>query len=203
MQSLTGKELTTALITLVLFLFLLLPGGQRILRAAGSPFQKILLPPTTSVSPLGDTLESNVVRFTSEPYQRNILVRTFEKTYTVGTTVTSDGALVGIVKESNPPYTTVQLVSDQQFRGVAETKDQTKGVIEGELNAIRLSRVPKNEKLQVGDELVTSGLDGRFESGIPIGVIREVFDESSLLKSAYVETYANLAELKNVEFSND
>lgn len=44
----------------------------------------------------------------------------------------------------------------------------------GTINELELDNLPNNADIQVGDELVTSGLGGRFPAGYPVGRVSEV-----------------------------
>jgi rod shape-determining protein MreC len=44
----------------------------------------------------------------------------------------------------------------------------------GSTDALRLPHIPFSADVRVGDALVTSGLGGRFPSGLPVGTIREL-----------------------------
>jgi rod shape-determining protein MreC len=45
---------------------------------------------------------------------------------------------------------------------------------------------------QIGDKVVTSGLDGIFFAGVGVGVVREIIDEE-LSKTAVVEPYVKVS----------
>lgn len=62
----------------------------------------------------------------------------------------------------------------------------------------KVSRIPDQVELQVGDELVTSGQGGIFPAGIPIGVIESVDYSSSLNRTATLRPYVNIADIKDV-----
>lgn len=62
----------------------------------------------------------------------------------------------------------------------------------------KVSRIPALIDLKVGDELVTSGQGGLFPAGIPIGVIVSVDYSSNLERSATLQPYVNITEIKDV-----
>jgi rod shape-determining protein MreC len=65
-------------------------------------------------------------------------------------------------------------------------------------NLCKVTRIPDNIELQVGDELVTSGQGGLFPAGIPIGVIVSVDYSSDLNRFAILKPYADINEMKDV-----
>ncbi|MDD3959403.1 MAG: rod shape-determining protein MreC [Oscillospiraceae bacterium] len=62
----------------------------------------------------------------------------------------------------------------------------------------KVTRIPVTIDLKVGDELVTSGQGGLFPAGIPIGVIISVDYSSELNRTAILQPYANLNDIKDV-----
>ena len=62
-----------------------------------------------------------------------------------------------------------------------------------------VSQIPANAELQVGDELVTSGIGGLFPAGIKIGTIVSIKDtETSDQRTAVLQPYADLENLSTV-----
>ncbi len=72
-------------------------------------------------------------------------------------------------------------------------------------NLCKVTRIPDNIELQIGDELVTSGQGGLFPAGIPIGVVVSVDYTSDLNRFAIIKPYADIGEMKDVfvMISND
>lgn len=65
-------------------------------------------------------------------------------------------------------------------------------------NFCKVTRIPANIELEVGDELVTSGQGGLFPAGIPIGVIVSVDYTSDLNRFAILRPYSDINEMKDV-----
>jgi len=60
----------------------------------------------------------------------------------------------------------------------------------------RVEFINKNETLNRGDEVISSGLGGVFPKGIPIGTLETItLDENGLHQSATVRPYADLGQL--------
>jgi rod shape-determining protein MreC len=63
----------------------------------------------------------------------------------------------------------------------------------------RMEFIHKNETLQPGDDVVTSGLGGVFPANLPIGYVDRVYtDPSGLFQAADVVTRASLGDLRYV-----
>lgn len=62
------------------------------------------------------------------------------------------------------------------------------GVASGDGVNLIVKFIPQWLSPNVGDEVFTSGLDGVFFSGVPVGIVKEILDED-LYKSAVIEPY--------------
>ncbi|MBE2985478.1 rod shape-determining protein MreC [Campylobacter sp. RM9344] len=69
--------------------------------------------------------------------------------------------------------------------------DKIPGIAHGNKNGILIKFIPQWLRPKIGDEVFTSGLDGAFFSGVPVGKVSEIFDES-LYQSVLVEPYAQI-----------
>ena len=69
--------------------------------------------------------------------------------------------------------------------------DKISGVAHGNKNGLLIKFIPQWLHPKEGDEVYTSGLDGIFFSGIPVGKVTKVIEES-LYKSVEVEPYAKV-----------
>lgn len=99
------------------------------------------------------------------------------KGYTAGIAVNKDGRTMAILQ------------GDEQCSfSVYIGKDKFPGIIQGQNDKIMVKFIPKYAKIEVGDEILTSGLDNIFFAGIPVGVISEVIDEEMYL-NAKVKPY--------------
>src|SRR6185295_8603260 len=93
-----------------------------------------------------------------------------------GAAVLAPQGVVGHVFQTSPHAARVLLVSDHNS-GVDALVQRTRarGIVQGTVDAgCALKYVKRTEDVQVGDELVTSGLDGIFPKGLPIGAVTSV-----------------------------
>ena len=69
----------------------------------------------------------------------------------------------------------------------------------GPLNLLKLSYVPNNADVRIGDRIVTSGLGSRFLSGYPVGNVVEIRrDHGQPFAEVYVEPSAMLERTREV-----
>ena len=96
--------------------------------------------------------------------------------------VVTDQGLVGTVSEVTPSSAKVRLLTDQQSAASAVVLEtQAAGVVEHGPSdeSLVLDRVPKDERVDIGNIVVTAGstvgrLDPLYPRGIPIGIVSAV-----------------------------
>ncbi len=96
------------------------------------------------------------------------------------------------------------LTSDEKCRfSVFLGKEKAPGIAIGmDTNAMIIKFIPKWHKIEVGDEVVTSGLDDIFFADIPVGVVTKVEIQSSY-KVAHIKTYSDIFHPKTFFLIND
>lgn len=120
--------------------------------------------------------------------------------------VISGGGLVGIVTEVGPNWATVRSIIDDNSNVsamVSTTSDQCiiAGDLrlndEGSLNLVKLTDT--DNKVHVGDKVVTSYISEKFLPGILIGYISELNNDSNnLTKSGYITPVVDFRHLQEV-----
>jgi rod shape-determining protein MreC len=93
-----------------------------------------------------------------------------------GAAVIAPPGVVGHVFRTSPHAARVLLITDHNS-GVDALVQRTRarGIVEGrEIGGIGLKFVKRTESLEVGDEVVTSGMDRIFPKGLPVGTIAMV-----------------------------
>lgn len=113
-----------------------------------------------------------------------------------GQTLIDAWGLVGQVLTVSAGTATVMLITDPQHAVPvrnARTNQRAIAYGLGRGDRLLLPTLPINSDIQPGDELVTSGLGGRFPAGFPVAVVREVEpDANGMFAQAYAEPYAHL-----------
>ncbi|OGD37091.1 MAG: rod shape-determining protein MreC [Candidatus Aminicenantes bacterium RBG_19FT_COMBO_58_17] len=112
------------------------------------------------------------------------------------------GRLVGrIVEPVSPRESRVQLISDEDSGvGVLTERLRVVGILQGDSGGkCRLKYIIKtNREVMVDEEVLTSGLDGIYPSGIPVGRIVSITEDTDLFKKIIVEPYFDLSDLDQV-----
>jgi len=112
------------------------------------------------------------------------------------------GYLVGrVVEPVSARESRVQLISDEDSGvGVLTERFRVVGILQGDAEGkCRLKYVVKtNREVQVDEEVLTSGLDGIYPSGVPVGRIVSISEDAELFKEIVVEPYFNLSDLDQV-----
>ncbi len=132
-----------------------------------------------------------------DPYRQRLLLDGGSGTgIRVGQPVIDAWGVVGQIIATVPTSSTVLLLTDSEHavpvRNV-RTGQRAVAYGQGRDDRILLPTLPMNSDLEIGDVLVTSGLGGRFPSGFPVAVIREVgTDANGNFAQAWAEPYAQL-----------
>lgn len=96
------------------------------------------------------------------------------------------------------------LTSDQTCRfSVFIGKNKAPGIALGMgENNMLVKFIPKWHKLNVGDKVITSGLDGIFFANVPVGVVTKIEVQSSYTV-AYIKTYSDVFHPETFFLIND
>ncbi|NPA94952.1 MAG: rod shape-determining protein MreC [Thermodesulfobacteria bacterium] len=116
--------------------------------------------------------------------------------------VLCQGGLLGRVIESSMAFSKVMLLTDYHSRVAALVqRNRARGIIKGEgSRGCKLDYVKKGVDIQVGDTVVTSGLDGVFPKGLLVGKVKAVGpgDRSDLFQYIAVKPSAKIDEAEEV-----
>lgn len=90
--------------------------------------------------------------------------------------VISPKGLVGQVVEVNRKSSKVMVINDTNSAvDVYVEEKEIRGIAEGTgYSTLKLKYVKKNEEVEIGDRLLTSGKDGIYPRGIPVGIVVSV-----------------------------
>lgn len=89
--------------------------------------------------------------------------------------VVSDRGLVGRVISAVPGYAKVQLINDRAAAiGAMIRRTRRQGVVHSVGERLVLDYVPQQADVRAGDEVVTSGIDGIYPRGLPVGRVVSV-----------------------------
>ncbi len=117
----------------------------------------------------------------------------------VGMPVTSANGVIGQVSECGPSSATVRLVTDENS-GVSAMVQSSRAqgqVVGSPDGSLRMTLVRSDQKVAVGDTIVTSGLGGVYPKGLPIGTVTNVTKTSGSMY--YDITVEPLTVIDNLE----
>ena len=104
--------------------------------------------------------------------QRLVLAAGSREGVHVGQAVIDAGGLMGQVIEVTPLNSTVLLLTDPDHAvPVNVARNGVRLIVYGRGDKLELRDIPLSAGVEVGDEIVTSGLGGRFPAGFPVGTI--------------------------------
>lgn len=115
--------------------------------------------------------------------------------------ITPDG-IVGKIKEVYPMSSQVLLINDRDSgAGVVLENSRLQGVLRGSgLGELRVDDVMSDEKVDVGERVVTSGGDRIFPKGLPVGTVTKVGQDNDAgpFLSIKIKPAADLNRLEEV-----
>ena len=120
----------------------------------------------------------------------------------VGQPVVDANGLIGQVELVEPLTSWVLLITDPRNKTpVQVNRNGVRAIAAGTPNSLHqlvLENVAVSAEIQVGDLLVTSGLDGRMPAGYKVGVVTKVDTAGSLFAEVHVNPTARFDRSRNV-----
>ena len=118
-----------------------------------------------------------------------------------GMPVVSPEGIVGQVVTASYDYSKVMLMIDRSSAIDSLVQhNRTRGIVEGETDtSCRLKYVVRKAEVSVGDAVVSSGLDGLFPKGLPIGEVKEIKkNKPDIFQDVVIEPYVDFSRLEEV-----
>jgi rod shape-determining protein MreC len=115
--------------------------------------------------------------------------------------LSAGGTLIGIVQRVTAGQAEILLLADDASRvPVRLAESRTDGILRGELGlGLKLTDLPQSEPIEVGEQIVTSGLGGQLPKGLPIGTVETVESAANaLFQVARVRPYTEITQLEYV-----
>ena len=113
-----------------------------------------------------------------DPFARKVVVdRGSQHEVSPGQAVVDNRGVIGQVTRVYPWLSEVTLITDKgQFVPVQNLRNGLRAVLAGTGNdgALELRFIPLNADFQIGDPLVTSGIDGIYPPGLPVAQVTHV-----------------------------
>jgi len=118
---------------------------------------------------------ADVVYADHSSWFRTLLLYVGERPASLNQPVISDDGLVGRVVEVVPHYAKVQLITDRAAAvGAMIRRTRRQGVVRSGPRGLELAFLPQQADVRVGDRVVTSGIDGIYPRGLPVGIVTSV-----------------------------
>jgi len=112
--------------------------------------------------------------------QRLVLAAGTREGVHVGQAVIDAGGLMGQVIATTGSTATVLLLTDPDHAvPVTVARNGVRLIVYGRGDTLELRDIPLSAGVEVGDEIVTSGLGGRFPAGFPVGTIATLNPDDS------------------------
>ena len=112
------------------------------------------------------------------------------------------GRLIGrVIDPISLKQARVQLITDEKSGvGVFSERLKVVGILKGYTEGKCLMKyvLRTNKEIEEGEEVSTSGFDGIYPAGIPVGKIISVTEDATLFKKIIVEPYFDFSELDEV-----
>ncbi|KJS33571.1 MAG: hypothetical protein VR64_02140 [Desulfatitalea sp. BRH_c12] len=145
---------------------------------------------------------ARVVGKDPSPWFQTILVdKGVEDGVHIGSPVIDPKGIVGLVVEVTDNYAKVMLITDPNSAVDAiDQRSRARGIIKGGTSGYCvLNYVLRNIDLDKGDTLISSGMDGVFPKGVPIGKIEEITrKEVSIFQEVTVTPFVDFERLEEV-----
>ena len=139
----------------------------------------------------------------STPFKQRILLNkgTSSKVY-IGQPILGAEGILGQIASVTPFNATGILISDPAHQMLAQVEHSKVYVLvsgTGNPNQLELSNQPSNAKIQIGDTLVTTGLDETYPPNFPIGSVTEIIQSSSGHATRFiVKPFASLTQGREI-----
>ena len=143
-----------------------------------------------------------------DPFRHRIVLDAgSEQALAIGQPVLDAFGIMGQIVEVLPNTSVALLITDPTHAipvMVRRTGLRTIAYGTGSIDRLQLPNIPISADIKVGDELVTSGLGGRFPGGFPVGDIVEISnDESGMFAAAIARPAAALSRSGEVLLLQD
>lgn len=145
---------------------------------------------------------AEVVIFAPDSYRQFVTINKGTNSgVVVGTAVTSEGVLIGMIADAQPSTARIILVTDPEFKLAAKDQDTgATGILRGQLgNGLVLDEIGQTDIVKPGDSVTSAGLGGQIPPGLLVGKVQSVNTRANVVfQSAQVETEFRISALRFV-----
>jgi rod shape-determining protein MreC len=146
------------------------------------------------------TMAQTVMLDTSGTFKSMIIDRGSNAGIQVNDAVVNANGLIGRVVLTTKDMAKVQLITDSNSNvGVLIERTRRQGVLRGDgASGATLNDVPSLADVQVGDNVLTAGIDGIYPKGIPVGVVVKADKGADLFKNIIVKPSIDFGNIEEV-----
>ena len=146
------------------------------------------------------SMAQTIMLDTAGRFKSIIIDRGSKEGVEVNDVVANANGLIGRVVLTTNDLAKVQLVTDNNCAvGALVERTRRQGVVRGNgTNAIHMFDIASLADVQVGDRVLTAGIDGIYPKGIPIGVITKAEAGQSLFKTIQVKSAVDFGTVEEV-----
>lgn len=149
-----------------------------------------------------ESIAAEVISIDPSPWCRTMVIDKGKASgVKTGLPVITPEGIVGQVIDAADRYSRILLIIDQDSAVDAIVqKNRARGIIKGESSdQCAFKYVMRRHKIEVGDSVISSGLDGVFPKGLPIGYIAKANrNGSGLFQEIKVMPYVDFRKLEEV-----
>ena len=146
------------------------------------------------------SMAQTIMLDTAGRFKSIIIDRGSKEGVEVNDVIANANGLIGRVVLTTNDLAKVQLVTDNNCAvGALVERTRRQGVVRGNgTNAIHMFDIASLADVQVGDRVLTAGIDGIYPKGIPIGVITKAETGQSLFKTIQVKSAVDFGTVEEV-----
>lgn len=157
----------------------------------------------STTTPKEELLVASILRIDPDPFMQQIILdKGMLQGVYVGQPIIDAHGIMGSVIAVNKLTSRVMLLTDASHAiPVENVRNGVRAIAmgAGELDKLELKHVTNTADITVGDMLVTSGLDGRYPAGYPVGTVINIeHDASKPFASIYIAPSAELEKGRQV-----
>ena len=153
---------------------------------------------------LGEPLAAEIVGVSASPLDRTVIVNRGRRHGVArNAPVMAARGLVGRVVTAGPANSQVELLtSPTAAAAVITSASRSRGVVrsaaEEEADALRMHFVPVGQRVDVGEDVISSGLDALYPKGLLVGRVSRVLEGDGLLLDIFIEPAVDFDVLERV-----
>ncbi len=149
-----------------------------------------------------DAIHAERIAFATNEFERSITInKGADDQIRIGMPVVNSQGIVGQVAEVYKDYSNLLLLNDKSSAiDVIIQRTRSRGTLKGfTQHQLSFEFLSVDEDLQVGDVVISSGLDGVYPDSVPIGFVSALSKQGRrLFLSATVDPYVNFSKVEEV-----